>query len=86
MGAGVDGEAMKLLAVDLVAEVLNTGTDRATLHLPNMEETLALVHRPNQLAAIRTVVQVRKYKKKATRFRYVFHNLIIHKRFQLRWQ
>ena len=59
MGAGVDGEAMKLLAVDLVAEVLNTDTDLATLHLHNMEEILALVHRPNLLAAIRTVVQVR---------------------------
>ena len=59
MGAGVDGEAMKLLAVDLVAEVLNTDTDRATLHLHNMEEALALVHRPNLLAATRTVVQVR---------------------------
>ena len=59
---GVHGEAM-IPAVDLVAEVLNTGTDRATLHLPNMEETLALVHRPNQLAAIRTVVQVRQYQK-----------------------
>ena len=59
MEAGVDGEAIKLLAVDLVAEVLNTDTDRATLHLHNMEEILALVHRPNLLAAIRTVVQVR---------------------------
>ena len=60
---GVDGGAM-VVAVDLVVEGLNTGTDRATLHLPNMEETLALVHRPNQLAAIRTVVQVRKYEKR----------------------
>ena len=59
MEAGVDGEAIKLLAVDLVAKVLNTDTDRATLHLHNMEETLALVLRPNLLAAIQTVVQVR---------------------------
>ena len=58
MGDGVDGEAM-IPAVDLVTEVLNTDTDRATLHLHNMEETLALAHRPNLLAAIRTVVQVR---------------------------
>ena len=54
---GVHGEAM-IPAVDLVAEVLKTDTDRATLHLHNMEETLALVHRPNLLAAIRTLVQV----------------------------
>ena len=58
MGAGVDGEAI-VPAADLVAEALNTDTDRATLHLLNMEETLALVLRPNLLAAIRTVVQVR---------------------------
>ena len=58
MGAGVDGEAI-VPAADLVAEALNTDTDRATLHLHNMEEILALVHRPNLLAAIRTVVQVR---------------------------
>ena len=51
------GEAM-IPAVDLVTEVLNTDIDRATLHLHNMEETLALVHRPNLLAAIRTLVQV----------------------------
>ena len=56
---GVDGGAM-VVAVDLVVEVLNTGTDRATLHLHNMEETLALVHRPNQLAAIRMVALVRR--------------------------
>ena len=55
---GVHGEAM-IPAVNLVVEVLNTDRDRATLHLHNMEETLALVHRPNLLAAIRTVVQVR---------------------------
>ena len=59
---GVNGRTI-VAAVNLVVEVLNTGTDRATLHLPNMEETLALVHRPNQLAAIRTVVQVRQYQK-----------------------
>ena len=59
MGAGVDGEAIKLPAADLVAEALNTDTDHATLHLHNMEETLALVLHPNLLAAIQTVVQVR---------------------------
>ena len=58
MGVGVPGEAIEP-AVDRVAEVLNTDTDRATLHLLNMEEILALVLRPNLLAAIRTVVQVR---------------------------
>ena len=63
---GVYGEAM-IPAVYLVAEVLNTDTDRATLHLHNMEEILALVHRPNLLAAIRTLVQVRKHEKD-TRF------------------
>ena len=57
MGAGVNGGAM-VVAVDLVLEAINTGTDLATPHLPNMEETLALVHRPNLLAAIRTIVQV----------------------------
>ena len=57
MGAGVDGEAI-VPAADLVAEALNTDTDCATLHLLNMEETLALVLRPNLLAAIRTLVQV----------------------------
>ena len=56
---GVHGEAIKLPAADLVVEALNTDTDRATLHLHNMEETLALVLRPNLLAAIQTVVQVR---------------------------
>ena len=59
MGAGVHGEAIKLPAADLVAEALNTDTDHATLHLHNMEEALALVHRPNLIAAILTVVQVR---------------------------
>ena len=58
MGVGVPGEAIEP-AADRVAEVLNTDTDRATIHLHNMEETLALVHRPNLLAAIRIVVQVR---------------------------
>ena len=58
MGAGVDGEAI-VPAANLVAEALNTDTDRATLHLLNMEEILALVLRPNLLAAIRTVVQVK---------------------------
>ena len=60
---GVHGEAM-IPAVDLVTEVLNTDTDRATLHLHNMEEILALVHHPNLLAAIRRLVQVRKYVKR----------------------
>ena len=57
----VDGVRGKTIvpAVNLVAEVLNTDTDRATLHLHNMEEALALVHRPNLIAAILTVVQVR---------------------------
>ena len=63
MGVGVTGEAI-VPAVDLVAEVLNTDTDRAILHLHNMEETLVLVHRPNLLPAIRTLVAVRKYKKR----------------------
>jgi len=58
MGVGVPGEAI-VPAADLVVEALNTDTDRATLHLHNMEETLALVLRPSRLAAIRTVVQVR---------------------------
>ena len=56
---GVDGVDFIVPAADLVAEALNIDTDRATLHLHNLEETLALVHRPNLLAAIRTVVQVR---------------------------
>ena len=34
---GVHGAAI-INAVDLVVEVLNTDTDRATLHLPNMVE------------------------------------------------
>ena len=59
MGAGVNGGAM-VVAVDLVLEAINTGTDLAAPHLPNMEETLALVHRPNQLAAIRMVALVRR--------------------------
>ena len=58
MGVGAPGEAIEP-AADLVAEVLNIDTDRATLHPHNMEETLALVHRPNLLAAILTAVQVR---------------------------
>ena len=58
MADGVHGKTIAP-AVNLVAEVLNTDTDRATLHLLNMEETLALVLRPNLLAAIRTVVQVK---------------------------
>ena len=57
MGVGVPGEAI-VPAADLVVEALNTDTDHATLHLHNMEEALALVHRPNLIAAILTVVQV----------------------------
>ena len=63
MGAGVNGGAM-VVAVDLVVEAINTGTDLAAPHLPNMEETLALVHRPNQLCAMTIVVQVRKCEKR----------------------
>ena len=58
MEVGVYGETMAA-AVNLVVEVLNTDRDRATLHLHNMEEALALVYRPNLLAATRTLVQVR---------------------------
>ena len=63
MGVGVPGEAI-VPAADLVVEALNTDTDRATLHLHRMEETLVLVHCPNLLAATRTVVQVRKLEKR----------------------
>ena len=62
MGAGVDGEAMKLLAVDLVAEVLNTSTDRVTPHPHNLEETHALGHRRNLLPATQIVALVLRYK------------------------
>ena len=55
---GVNGRTI-VAAVDLVVEVPNTGTDIVTLHLQSTEEILALVHRPNLLAATRTVVQVR---------------------------
>ena len=48
-----------LVAVNLVVEVLNTGPGRVIIHLHSMEGTLALDHHPNQLPAIRTVVQVR---------------------------
>ena len=45
-------------AVDLVGEVPKTGQGRVMLHLRSMEGTLARGHHPNQLPAIRTVVQV----------------------------
>ena len=62
----VDGVHGKTIApaVNLVAEVLNTDTDRATLHLHRMVETLVLAHCPNLLAATRTFVQVRKHEKR----------------------
>ena len=47
-----------VVAVNLVAEVLNTGPGRVIIHIHSMEGTLALDHHPNQLPAIRTVVQV----------------------------
>ena len=61
MGAGVGGAAM-VSAVGLVAEVLQIGTERVTIHLQNTEETVALDHHLTQLPAICTVVQVCKYK------------------------
>ena len=76
MGAGVNGGAM-VVAVDLVLEAINTGTDLAAPHLPNMEETLALVHRPNQLCAMTIVVQVRKCEKKIPDFTHRFDFLFI---------
>ena len=54
MGAGVDGGAI-VVAVDLVVEVQNTGTDIVMLHLHSTGEILALVHRPNLLPATRIV-------------------------------
>ena len=65
MGVGVPGEAI-VPAADLVVEALNTDTDRATLHLHRMVETLVLAHCPNLLAATRTFVQVRKHEKRYT--------------------
>ena len=61
MGAGVDGGAI-VVAVDLVVEVLKTGTDHVTLHHHSTEETHALVHRPNLLPATRIVALVRRQK------------------------
>ena len=58
MEVGVLGGTM-VVAVNLVVEVLNTGPGRVIIHLHSMEETVALGHQPNQLHAIRTVVQVR---------------------------
>lgn len=49
-------------AVELVLEELNGGTELVTLHLHNMEGILALGYHHNQPGAIRTHVQVRKYK------------------------
>ena len=63
MADGVHGKTIAP-AVNLVAEVLNTDTDLATLHLHRMEETRVLVQCPNLLAATRTVVQVRKHEKR----------------------
>ena len=58
MEVGVLGGTM-VVAVNLVVEVLNTGPGRVIIHIHSMEGTLALDHHPNQLPAIRTVVQVR---------------------------
>ena len=74
---GVDGGAM-VVAVDLVLEAINTGTDLAAPHLPNMEETLALVHRPNQLCAMTIVVQVRKCEKKIPDFTFFIGGFFVH--------
>ena len=57
----MDGAHM-VPAVDLVAEVLNTSTDRVTLHHHSTEETHALVHRLNLLPATRIVALVRRQK------------------------
>ena len=48
-----------VVAVNLVAEVLNTDPGRVIIHIHSMEGALALDHHPNQLPAIRRVVQVR---------------------------
>ena len=61
MGAGVDGAHM-VPAVDLVAEGLNTSTDRVTPHPHNLEETHAMGHHRNLKPATQTVAQVRRYK------------------------
>ena len=61
MEAGVDGARM-VPAVDLVAEVLNTSTDRVTLHPHNSEETHALDHHRNLPPATQIVALVIRYK------------------------
>ena len=61
MGAGVDGARM-VPAVDLVAEELNTSTDRVTLHPHNSEETHALDHHRNLPPATQIVALVIRYK------------------------
>ena len=53
------GGTMVVAVKNLVVEVLNTGPGRVIIHIHSMEGTLALDHHPNQLPAIRTVVQVR---------------------------
>ena len=60
MGAGVDGARM-VPAVDLVAEELNTNTDRVTPHPHNLEETHALGHHRNLLPATQIVALVMRY-------------------------
>ena len=56
----MDGAHM-VPAVDLVAEVLNTSTDRVTPHPHNLEETHALVHHRNLLPATQIVALVIRY-------------------------
>ena len=60
MGAGVYGARM-VPAVDLVAEVLNTNTDRVTPHPHNLEETHALGHHQNLLPVTQIVALVIRY-------------------------
>ena len=60
MEAGVDGARM-VPAVDLVAEELNTSTDRVTLHPHNSEETHALDHHRNLPPATQIVALVIRY-------------------------
>ena len=62
MEAGVSGVVL-VPAVTNVAEVLNTGTDRAALRIHSTEETPVLGHNLTQLLAIRIVVLVRRFKK-----------------------
>ena len=73
-----------VVAVNLVVEVLNTGPGRVIIHIHSMEGTLALDHHPNQLPAIRTVVQVRtKIRNKIVK---KFKRVIIFEQFLLRLQ